>query len=324
MPAERLPLSQPPARDERSRVEMTVSCRDCDSIPKVANAGQIVGSDGERIQIMHNGMRVQAGGYYGSWMEEIICRLRGHHEPQEEAVFDRILRHLHPGATMIEIGGFWSYYSLWFLQRLEGAATSIVVEPDPDNLSIGRANAKLNDRHIEFVHASVGTHSYPQHQFQTETAGTISIPQMTVHDLVERYRLAQVDVLHCDAQGIETEVLAACRELILAKKIRFALISTHSHFISGDPLTHQRCLAIVEGYGGQVLAEHDVHESFSGDGLIAAYFGAEPLDWDRPRISYNRYSTSLFRNPLFDLDEAMRSASGTRWHPDWPVPGIKS
>jgi hypothetical protein len=34
--------------------------------------------------------------------------------------------------------------------------------------------------------------------------------------------------------------------------------------------------------GGTILAEHDVHESFNGDGLIAAYFGREPLEWKEP------------------------------------------
>lgn len=36
---------------------------------------------------MHNGVKVIAGGYYGSWMTEIIRLLQGHHEPQEERVF---------------------------------------------------------------------------------------------------------------------------------------------------------------------------------------------------------------------------------------------
>ena len=59
-----------------------------------------------------------------------------------------------------------------------------------------------------------------------------------------------------------------------------------------------RTSAIV---GTSIVAEHDVHESFSGDGLIVAKFGAIPASWKVPTLSYNRYSDSLFRNPLFDL-----------------------
>ena len=92
--------------------------------------------------------------------------------------------------------------------------------------------------------------------------------------------------------------------LLADGRIRFCFVSTHTHHISGDALTHQRCLALLKEAGGQILAEHDVHESYSGDGLIVAYFGDSPLPWPSLRLSYNRYSTSLFRNPLFDLDEA--------------------
>ena len=87
---------------------MTTSCRDCDHIPKVAGAGEVVEENGQRVQIMHNGVRVIAGGYDGDWMMEIIRRLKGHHEPQEELVFHEILKTLPEQATMIELGGYWS------------------------------------------------------------------------------------------------------------------------------------------------------------------------------------------------------------------------
>jgi hypothetical protein len=108
----------------------------------------------------------------------------------------------------------------------------------------------------------------------------------------------------------EVEALQSCVPLFAEKRIRFCFVSTHSHHISGDPLTHQRCLAIVKAAGGQILAEHDVQESFSGDGLIVAYFGNDLIASRAPQLSYNRYSTSLFRNPLFDLYDYM-SKNGT-------------
>ena len=76
--------------DNTTRANMTVSCRDCDLIPKVADAGQVISFEGKPVQIMHNGVRVVAGGYYGDWMMGIIERLRGHHEPQEEVVFHEV------------------------------------------------------------------------------------------------------------------------------------------------------------------------------------------------------------------------------------------
>jgi FkbM family methyltransferase len=300
-------LGEPIWRDTRFRVEMTAGCHDCDLIPKVENAGQIVIERGERVQIMHNGLRVVAGEYFGDWMAEVIARLRGHHEPQEELVFYEVLKQLPDKATMIELGGFWSYYSLWFLHDRAGKRRSIVVEPDPHNLEVGRRNAQLNGQSIEFIQAMVGAERTAERSFETGR-GLIGIPQITVPDLLEERGIAQIDLLHCDTQGAETDVLRSCLGLFRDRRIRFCIVSTHSHHISGDPLTHQQCLGLIKDAGGQILAEHDVYESFSGDGLIAAHFGDRLVSWTSPGLTYNRYSTSLFRNPLFDLDEANRQS----------------
>jgi FkbM family methyltransferase len=287
--------------DNAARAEMTVSCRDCDSIPKVDQAGEIVVIDGRQIQIMHNGVRVIAGGYYGDWMTDIIRRLRGHHEPQEEAIFHEILKHVTPRATMLELGGFWSYYSLWFLSNHADQRTAIVVEPDPNHLAIGRGNADLNNRQITFIQATVGQELAQPQTFRTESAGEIQIPQLSVPLFLKEHAISFLDILHCDTQGAETDIIASCEDLFRNRKVRFGVFSTHSHHISGDPLTHQRCLAMLKDFGGTILAEHDVQESFSGDGLIAVHFGDDRIEWREFPISRNRCSTSLFRNPLFDL-----------------------
>ena len=286
---------------------MTVSCRDSDSIAKVPDAGAIRMVDGERVQIMHNGLRVIEGCYYGDWMTQIIRRLRGHHEPQEELVFDAVMRLLPDRASMIELGGFWSYYSLWFLSRGVDRR-SLVVEPDPGNLAVGRRNAELNGLSPTFRQGCVGPDAIESLSFPTEASGVQSIPMFRASDLCRDFAPEGLDLLHCDTQGAETAMLEDCSELLRAGLIRFVVVSTHAEMISGDPLTHQRCLDTVERCGGQVIAEHDVHESFSGDGQIAAYFGREPLTIPKLDMSYNRYSTSLFRNPLYDLQEARLAA----------------
>ncbi len=308
-------MTEPAMRDANFRTLMTCSCRDSDYIPKVSNAGAIVMEGGQRLQIMHNGVKVVAGRYAGEWMVDVIRQLKGHHEPQEEALFHEILKLQPANATMIELGGNWSYYSLWFLKGHDGKRKSVVLEPDPVNLATGKANAAANNAAIHFVNACIGDRLISDKPFVCETGKTINIAQTTVQDLLERFDIPLLDILHCDIQGGETEVLASCIPLFKRRQIRFCVVSTHSHHISGDPLTHQRCVKIIESAGGRILAEHDVHESYSGDGLIVAYFGAEEIDWAPPRMSYNRYSTSLFRNPLFDLDEIIPKTS----HPAKPV-----
>jgi len=91
---------------ELARIALTVRCRDTDRLPKVVGAGDV--DDG--VQTMHNGVKVEEGGYYGEWMTEVIRRLRGHHEPQEEVAFHTILERLAATAgsapTMLELGSF--------------------------------------------------------------------------------------------------------------------------------------------------------------------------------------------------------------------------
>src|SRR5664279_2435799 len=99
---------------EARRVRMTVSCRDSDGIRKVEDAGQVQVRDGQAVQVMHNGLLIEEGCYFGPWMTEII-----------------------------EFGSFWSYYSLWFCRALNGAR-AVAMEPDPAYLDVGERNARLN------------------------------------------------------------------------------------------------------------------------------------------------------------------------------------
>jgi FkbM family methyltransferase len=289
------------------RVTMTASCRDCDAIPKIENAGRVVSEDNEIVQIMHNGIRVLADGYYGPWMTEIIRRLRGHHEPQEELVFYHVLQLIRGQATMVEVGGFWCYYSMWFLQGDRSQRRAFVIEPDPNHLAVARRNAELNGLTIELTQAAAGRESREAVAFATETAGPQTIKQISVPTFLTTNQLSEIDILHCDAQGVEFDVLQSCERLFKEHAIRFAFISTHDKSFSGDPLTHQRCLAFLRLVGARILAEHDVHESYSGDGLIVAYSGKEEIAWPELRLSYNRYSSSLSRNPLIDLTLAQRN-----------------
>jgi FkbM family methyltransferase len=289
-----------------NRVEMTAQCPDSKKIPKVAGAGKVLSNDvGESIQLMHNGLKIHAGCYYGEWMTELISKLQGHHEPQEEAVFYEVLKHVPDNGCMLELGSFWAYYSLWFLSESPKDRRAFAVEPDPENIEAGRENAALNALNPVFIQACVGVPS--KIIYHSETSGDINIDQVDVPTLFERCRFEVLDILHCDAQGVEFDVIRSCESLFRSGRIRFVLVSTHSMQICGDPLMHQKCLKQLTEYGGQILAEHDVHESFSGDGLIAAYFGHTPIKWKPPALSYNRYSKSLFRNPIYDLSKYLNN-----------------
>jgi FkbM family methyltransferase len=290
------------------RVLMTISCRDADGLPKVEGAGDVFERDGVRLQRMHNGVVIEEGCYYGPWMTEVIRGLKGHHEPQEEAVFHDVLERIlatDRDPTMIELGSFWSYYSLWFLDRMP-AGRIVAMEPDPAYLEVGRRNFALNGRSGLFVPGAVGPAPNEDMEFRTESTGqVVTVPMHDLGSLMRVSGLERVSLLMVDIQGAETVLLERAVEDLKAGRVRFLILSTHHHSISGQALTHQAALALLESCGAHVIAEHSVGESYSGDGLIAVSFDEADADFSI-EISHARQKESLFGELEYDLASVMQ------------------
>lgn len=285
---------------------MTTSCDDCHHIPKVPNAGSILSKRGENWQVMFNGLEVKYGGYYGEWMANIICALKGHHEPQEELVFHRVLERLGPGSTIIELGCFWAFYSLWFAHSIPQSRV-VLSEPDPAHLELAKANFAHNgfSECATFTQACAGFDR--QYSIYLESKGeTQSVQGKSVGTLLRENNVEYLDILHMDVQGAECDVLETIHDDGLRDKVRFIFVSTHHHSISGDPLTHERCMHQLVSIGANIICEHTVEESFSGDGLIVASLSALDEGFEVP-ISRNRASSSLFRPLSYDLAESYNS-----------------
>lgn len=292
------------AKDDAYRVEMTVSCRDADYIPKVKNAGRLKTVAGRKYQVMHNGLLVEYGGYFGDWMGDIIKRLKGHHEPQEEKLFHEILKRVPRGSAMIELGSYWAYYSLWFNKDVPGAS-NYCCEPDPENLKLGQRNASINKAsNMHFIAAAAGSDDGKSISFQPQEDASrppVTVPMRSVDSLAGEHGLKKIGVVHMDVQGAELSAIKGAADSLRAGRVRFLFVSTHHYSISGDPLTHERCIELIEKLGGHIVAEHAIHESFSGDGLIVASFHKQDKDL-RIDISTNRMKDSLFRSYTEDLD----------------------
>jgi FkbM family methyltransferase len=298
--------------EEAQRISMTVSCKDSESMLKVPGAGEVFHQEDISYQLMHNGLKVIQGGYYGTWMCELIRQLHGHHEPQEEKVFDEISKRASDDGLMIEIGCYWAYYSLWFVKD-HPSRMAIGLEPDANHLVIAKKNAQLNnlDHQFRVIHGVSSSNSNEALAIRTESGGELMLPGYTLQDLLSIAQMPMVEIAHCDAQGAESHVVDQIIELGKNHRLRFCVISTHAYEITGDPLTHQTCLQKLQTAGAHIIAEHDVHESFSGDGLIAASFSPKDQHLKIP-ISCNRYSTSLFPNPAFHLSHALQELSAIK------------
>ncbi len=290
------------AKSGEERAQMTLDSHDGDSIPRVTDAGETKTYDGEQVQIMHNGLMVAKGGYQGEWQAKVIEGLKGIHEPQEERVFYEVLKRIKKPGHMIELGAWWSYYSLWY-QRVTGGVP-VAVEPDPNNIELGQKNAGLNGvkvgKEILFVHAAASDKDGIIRGFKTESSDIIDVVTRSVDSVVKETGIKQLDILHLDIQGFELPALHGALETIRTGKLRFLFVSTHHFVISGSPTTHQDCLSFIEKNGGHIIASHSVYESSSGDGLIVASF--DKVDGDfTVEISFEPTGNSLFRTPEFDV-----------------------
>jgi len=229
------------------RISRVLSSSDNDFIPKVPGAGEI--SHGK--QLMHNGIKIHLGSYYGPEYSRMLVLSKGVHEPQEERVFMEVLKNLPQGATMIEMGAFWSFYSMWFNKEIKHAV-NYMIEPDSFNLGQGKRNFRLNKMRGTFIQAFMGSVSNKENKM------------ICIDDFVTQHSIDFIDMLHSDIQGFEYEMLLGASKTFNEKKIGYVFVSTHSNKL------HYECLNYLTDRGFIIIASADIDESFSEDGLIAA------------------------------------------------------
>jgi FkbM family methyltransferase len=249
------------------------------------------------VQVMHNGLRVQAGGYYGAWMAHVIRGLKGHHEPQEELIFSHLLNYVRHGTCMVELGAYWSYYSLWYLKEVPDS-DALCVEPDPHNLGVGVKNASLNgmSQRARFINAWIGGTATSEHLARTENSESPAIlPVMNMDSIAAALIPRPIELIHMDIQGAEEPFIRSMTSALQQRLIRFAMVSTHHSSISSSKTTHSDCVELLRQFGANVLVEHDVIESYSGDGMILASFYPEDAALTFPEVSRNTGRTSLFK-----------------------------
>ncbi len=243
--------------DQYSRILLTMSCDDSDYIPKHPDAGKVFDHGQIPYQIMHNGIKVLKDGYCGAWVTDLIYGLQGHHEPQEEKVFYEVLKHISPKAVMIELGGYWGYYSLWFAKEIP-ESKNYIVEPVPNRLNLGKTNFALNNLHASFFQAYVGDSS------TDDPAEFEGCPQITIDSFLSKNNIQHVNILHSDIQGAEYEMLLSAINSIAQAKIDYFFISTHSEDI------HKNCMKFLKSHNYIIIAEHSPKQSYSFDGLVVA------------------------------------------------------
>lgn len=239
------------SREMRSRATLVLQCPDLDRLVPVLDAGKV--RDG--VQVMHNGVLVEKGCYYSRGSIDLFRRTRGIHEPQEEIAFAEVLPHIPPGATMLELGSYWAFYSIWFARTIPGARCHLV-EPVSTNLELGPRNFRLNG----VTPASVSQ------RFIGGTPGHIpdGTPVATVDQLAEELGIRHLHLLHADIQSFERAMLDGARQLIAQDRIDYLFVSTH-----GDDI-HASCREFLINHRFDVLLDLPQAACFSVDGILVA------------------------------------------------------
>jgi hypothetical protein len=242
-------LTNPIDENWKARINDVIKCPDNDLIKKVPNAGRVK----KGKQVMHNGIVTSLSGYYGDGVTQMLFKNKGVHEPQEEYAFDVVLKGIQPGATMIELGSYWSFYSIWFNKAIKNA-NNFLVEPLKNNMLVGINNFRLNKVKGKFTNAFIGKKS-----------GVLDgIPIICIDDYVEDNKIEFIDILHADIQAFEYDMLLGATKTIQKQKIGYCFISTHNNQL------HYKCIDFLKANNFTIVCDADLNNSFSLDGLIVA------------------------------------------------------
>ena len=242
-------LTNPITEDWKQRIDDVIKCPDNQYIKKVKDAGKVKFGK----QVMHNGVVISLSGYYGDGVTQMLFINKGVHEPQEEYAFDFVLKGIRPEGTMLELGSYWSFYSIWFNKAVKNA-NNFLVEPVKNNMLVGINNFRINKVKGKFTNAFVG-----------KASGVLDgVPVICVDEYIKDNKIGFIDILHADIQGFEYDMLLGASESIQRNKIGYFFISTHTNAL------HYKCIDFLKANNFSIVCDADLDDSFSLDGLIVA------------------------------------------------------
>ena len=233
----------------KKRIALAKQSADNARIQTVRDAGKIF-RDHQR---MHNGLKITLGSYYDHGNAVLMQENNGIHEPQEEYVFQEVLKTLPEGASMMELGSYWAFYSMWFASTVKDAKC-IMVEPDPHKMNFGKLNFKLNGLKGTFDLGFI----------DQNTDLKKNIPTYGVDHLMKKYNVEFLHVLHSDIQGYEYKMLKGAQRSIDENKIGYIFISTHSNEL------HDQCHTFLTKNNFDIVCSANLDETYSWDGLLVA------------------------------------------------------
>jgi hypothetical protein len=211
-----------------------------DKIKRIDSAGKIINGN----LLMYNGLKITSDSYYGRFSDILLIN-GGVHEPQEEYVFIKVIETIKSkNPVMVELGSYWGFYSMSFLNK-NNEGICYLVEENPLYLEVGKKHFELNGLIGNFIKAKV------------------SDSDLNIDFLMSDKKIEKIDILHSDIQGYEYQMLNGARDSLNKRKIDYLFISTHSQDI------HYMCLKFLEEVGYKIIGSADFdYQTFCHDGII--------------------------------------------------------
>jgi FkbM family methyltransferase len=156
----------------------------------------------------------------------MVQRAMHSYEPAKHALIRRRLR---PGMTFVDVGANKGDFTLLAARLVGNSGRVISIEPEPDNRSVLQRSIALNGYSNITVmplalsdrdgtaNLQIGSTS-GSHTLSPEFDGlrSLSVPTRTLDAVVAEQRLASVDMLKIDVQGLELPVLRGAAETLRA------------------------------------------------------------------------------------------------------------
>ena len=170
--------------------------------------------------------------------------------------------------SMIELGSNFSYYSMLFKKILEpDESLSILLEPYDKYMKTGKEHFEINNLEGVFLKERI-YNPIPWCNI------TFDCPSTTIDDLLERYGIEELDVLHSDIDKSEEYALIGAKNSLENKKIDTIFIMTHPDSIEESYSTHEnptklhiKCKTILLDYGYNLVYDHPECD-LAGDGML--------------------------------------------------------
>ena len=145
--------------------------------------------------------------------------------------------------SMVELGSNQAYYSLLFKHIIgKNKSINILVEPKPVHLERGKGEFALNECEGVFYERKVGK-TWGMRKEELEVSA------ITLTDILKENKLDELDMLHCDIDSSEYEMLKENEDVFKEGKVRYAFIFIHT------PELYNQCTEFFNKVGYKQIFE---------------------------------------------------------------------